>query len=131
MIRKLWSCLVLALVIGCAEDPGPSSGRLAIVCTTGMVGDLVTNIAGDTADITTLMGPGVDPHYYKASKGDVEKLARADVIFYNGLLLEGKMTDTLVRAATSVGTAAKTSVATNASTAAYSITDGADDSSVT
>lgn len=69
------------------------SGKLHVVCTTGMIGDLVKNIGGDRLDVTSLMGPGVDPHVYKASHGDVEQLSAADIVFYNGLLLEGKMVD--------------------------------------
>ena len=97
MLKIVWSCLLLTWLVGCTEDSSGPSGKLSIVCTTGMVGDLVTNIAGETAQITTLMGPGVDPHYYKASKGDVEKLAGADLIFYNGLFLEGKMQEIFER----------------------------------
>lgn len=44
-------------------------------------------------DVKSLMGPGVDPHLYKASSGDIAKLEQADVIFYNGLHLEGKMVE--------------------------------------
>lgn len=82
---------LLSLAVSCAEEKVSDSGKLSIVCTTGMVGDLVRIIAGETAEVTTLMGPGVDPHFYKASKGDVERLAGANIIFYNGLYLEGKM----------------------------------------
>ena len=58
-----------------------------------MVADLVRNVGGDRVTIETLMGPGVDPHLYKAAASDVTKLQHADVIFYSGLLLEGKMQD--------------------------------------
>jgi manganese/zinc/iron transport system substrate-binding protein len=58
-----------------------------------MVVDLAQRIGGDRVRVIGLMGPGVDPHYYKASQGDLAKLDRADVIFYNGLSLEGKMQD--------------------------------------
>lgn len=94
-----WCCVVIGLLLvsGCAEDKQSASEKLKIVCTTGMVGDLVGIVAGDAADVTTLMGPGVDPHYYKASKGDVERLAEADAIFYNGLFLEGKMQEIFKR----------------------------------
>ncbi len=68
-------------------------GPLKITCTTGMVADLVKNIAGDRADVTQLMGAGVDPHLYKSSPSDVAALSSADVVFYSGLHLEGKMTD--------------------------------------
>jgi manganese/zinc/iron transport system substrate-binding protein len=50
-------------------------------------------VAGDEVDLTTLMGPGVDPHLYRASEGDVQTMAEADLVLYNGLHLEGKMTD--------------------------------------
>ena len=62
-----------------------------IVCTTGMIGDIVKNIVGDQIKVVTLMGPGVDPHLYKATQGDLKLLNKADVIVYNGLHLEGKM----------------------------------------
>jgi manganese/zinc/iron transport system substrate-binding protein len=52
-------------------------------------------VAGDRADVIALMGPGVDPHLYKATQGDLQKLTDADVIFYNGLHLEGKMGEVL------------------------------------
>lgn len=74
---------------------------LEVVCTTGMIGDVVRNVAGDRASVTTLMGEGVDPHLYRATRSDVAKMLAADTIFYNGLLLEGKMTDALVRVARS------------------------------
>lgn len=68
-------------------------GPLKIVCTTGMVADLVKNIAGERAEVTHLMGAGVDPHLYKSSPGDIAKLSSADMVFYSGLHLEGKMTE--------------------------------------
>jgi manganese/zinc/iron transport system substrate-binding protein len=73
--------------------PGPQ--RLAVVATTGMVGDAVEVIAGDRVELNTLMGPGVDPHLYKTTKGDLDLLSDADVVFYNGLNLEAKMADIL------------------------------------
>jgi manganese/zinc/iron transport system substrate-binding protein len=72
---------------------------IKVVCTTGMVADLVRNIGGDKVEITQIMGEGVDPHLYKASPGDVNLLSGADVIFYSGLHLEGKMADVFVRMA--------------------------------
>ena len=62
-----------------------------------MVGDLVKNVGGDRVELDVLMGPGIDPHVYKASEGDVLRLADADVIFFNGLHLEAKMADVLER----------------------------------
>jgi manganese/zinc/iron transport system substrate-binding protein len=69
--------------------------KIKIVTTTGMIKDAVENIVGDRAEVTALMGPGVDPHLYKATQGDLQKLTDADVVFYNGLHLEGKMGEVL------------------------------------
>jgi manganese/zinc/iron transport system substrate-binding protein len=78
-----------------------ADGPLEAVATTGMIADVVRNVAGDHVAVTQLMGQGVDPHLYKATRSDVTAMLRADVVFYNGLLLEGKLTDALVRVATS------------------------------
>ena len=85
--------LLLTLsLIGC-KDASKKSDKLNIVTTTSMITDLVKNIGGDHIDINGLMGAGVDPHLYKASEGDVSKLYNADIIFYNGLHLEGKLVE--------------------------------------
>lgn len=88
---------LLVLCASCAESSGSikRENTIKVVTTTSIVGDLVENIAGEAVEVTSLMGTGVDPHLYKASAGDVEKLAGADMIFYNGLNLEGKITDVL------------------------------------
>ena len=65
--------------------------KIKVVATTSMVADLVKNVGGERVEVHGLMGPGVDPHLYKATATDVLKLQQANVIFYNGLLLEGKM----------------------------------------
>src|SRR5215207_10654 len=79
-----------------AQDAGAS---IRITTTTGMIADLAENIGGDRVEVESLMGPGVDPHLYKPSAGDIRRLEEADVIFYNGLELEGRMTDILVKIA--------------------------------
>jgi manganese/zinc/iron transport system substrate-binding protein len=73
-----------------------------VVCTIGMIADIareVGGVGGERVTVTALMGEGVDPHLYKASPADVRLLSSADVIFYNGLQLEGRMGDVLVRMA--------------------------------
>lgn len=72
---------------------------LKVVATTSMVADLARQVGGDHVDVEGLMGPGVDPHLYKATASDVLKLQKADVILYNGLLLEGRMSDLFVKMA--------------------------------
>ena len=82
--------LTAMLVLGCANNK-KDNGKLNVVVTTTILTDLVKNIGGDLINLQGLMGAGVDPHLYKASEGDVSKLFNADVIFYNGLHLEGKL----------------------------------------
>lgn len=67
--------------------------QYSIVCTTGPVADLVQSVGGSHVSVTGLMGPGVDPHLFKAVPSDIEQLSAADAIFYNGLHLEGRMAD--------------------------------------
>ncbi|WP_255301513.1 metal ABC transporter solute-binding protein, Zn/Mn family [Bacillus sp. AFS040349] len=74
-----------------AEGNGTSSETINVTTTTGQVADIVKHVGGDKVEVTSLMGPGVDPHLYQASQGDIQKLNEADMIFYNGLHLEGKM----------------------------------------
>lgn len=84
------------LLMGC--EPGETSdtgGKLKILATTGMIADVTQNIVGDAAEVTALMGPGVDPHLYKATQSDLAKMNDADIILYNGLHLEGKMVEVL------------------------------------
>ncbi|MCT4686926.1 metal ABC transporter solute-binding protein, Zn/Mn family [Vallitalea sp.] len=88
--------LVLVLSIGvtaCNNSKKVSKvdGKYNIVATTTMIADLVNIIGGDNVDVKGLMGPGVDPHLYKASAGDVSLMQNADMVFYNGIHLEGKM----------------------------------------
>ena len=84
-----------------AGGDGARSYPYRITATTGMVADLVRQVAGDRAAVTAIIGEGVDPHLYVPTRSDAAALMEADVVFYSGLLLEGKMTDTLIRVARS------------------------------
>lgn len=99
MNKFLLILLTLSLLISActAETQDNADGKLNIVATTGMIADITKNIGGDHVEVTALMGPGVDPHLYKASEGDVIALQGADIIFYNGLHLEAQMGDVLER----------------------------------
>ncbi|MBM4418343.1 MAG: manganese transporter [Chloroflexi bacterium] len=97
---------VTLLVVACVPANVPSTRaidiagrRIQVVATTGMVADLVRNVGGVRVEVAALMGPGVDPHLYKPSAGDINRLENADIIFYNGLELEGRMTDLFVKMA--------------------------------
>lgn len=68
-----------------------------VVATTGIIADLARSVGGDRARVTALMGPGVDPHLFEASEGDVTRMGGADLILYGGLHLEGRMSEVLER----------------------------------
>lgn len=102
---------ILAVITAwyCVRLPERSvPGIFSIVCTTGIVADAVKRVAGDRARVESLMGPGVDPHLYHARESDVQRLASADLIFYNGLHLEGKMGQLFERMAASASVVAVT-----------------------
>jgi manganese/zinc/iron transport system substrate-binding protein len=86
---------VLALLAACGGPAEEDAGQPLVVATTGMIADMADRIGGAHVRVEALMGPGTDPHLYKPSEGDVRNLARADLILYNGLHLEGKMASIL------------------------------------
>jgi len=96
-MKKLLSILLTVLMVssllaGCAPQAETTdSGKYKVVATTTMLADLTRVIGGEYVDATGLMGPGIDPHLYKASAGDVTLMQEADMIVFNGLHLEGKM----------------------------------------
>jgi manganese/zinc/iron transport system substrate-binding protein len=101
--RTLLVCpLLLAasvLLSGCPRGhdggraSGPGAGKVRVVATIGMLADAAKNVGGDRVDVEALMGPGVDPHLYRATARDVQSLDEADIILYGGLELEGRMTE--------------------------------------
>jgi manganese/zinc/iron transport system substrate-binding protein len=102
MRRLALALLSVAVAAGC----GPVQTHQArivdgetiqVVTTIGMITDAVEHVGGTRVDVEGLMGPGIDPHLYKASEGDLRRLERADVVFYGGLHLEAKMADVLER----------------------------------
>lgn len=94
-LLTIWAYLVVFPADSHTEE------KLKIVTTTGMIADITKEVVGDKGEVTALMGPGIDPHLYKPTRSDIASLIKADILFYNGLLLEGKMTDALIRVATS------------------------------
>jgi manganese/zinc/iron transport system substrate-binding protein len=104
---------VVGLISGCKNEPPknddavlaqknfeprkPTDPPLNVLATTGMIADAVRKVGGDSIKVNALMGPGVDPHLYKPNSGDLTLLNNASIIFYNGLHLEGKMTDVLTK----------------------------------
>ena len=96
MEKSLFLLLMVFTFIGC-KDVADINGKIKVVTTTNILADLVSEIGGDKIALESLMGAGVDPHLYKASEGDVSKLYNADIIFYSGLHLEGKLVDIFER----------------------------------
>ena len=84
------AALVLTLVAGCAGvgvDPA-RDGQLRVVTTTGILADLVRNVAGGRATVSQLVPDGADPHSYEPSLRAIRDVAYADLAFSNYLLLE-------------------------------------------
>jgi manganese/zinc/iron transport system substrate-binding protein len=116
MARNWLGFAIAALILGCNGDRSESGADapsadmtvqravsaespLRVTATVGMVADLVRNVGGDRVVVTQICGSGVDPHLYKVTRDDVRALRNADLVFYCGLMLEGKMSDTLVKEA--------------------------------
>jgi manganese/zinc/iron transport system substrate-binding protein len=93
MKRNLLIIMVLLATVSCRLEDEVRTGPLHIVTTTGIIADVTKQIVGDSADVSSLMGPGVDPHLYKPTPADIDLLNEADVIITNGLHLEGKMAE--------------------------------------
>jgi len=104
--RRWFVCATACLLfqVSCSDDPGAASVTapeipFQVSATVGMISDVVKNVAGDRAEVEGIIGEGVDPHLYKPTTADIKALQSADIVFYNGLMLEGKMGDALVRVA--------------------------------
>lgn len=80
-----------------AHADNPRNYPLSVVATTGMIANIVANVGGERTAVHSLMGEDVDPHLYRPTRSDVARMRQADIIFYNGLMLEGRMGDTLIQ----------------------------------
>ena len=98
-VRRFRRCVLLLGLVAVSAPAAPLPVPFRAVATTAMVRDIVQQVAADRGQVSGLMGEGVDPHLYKPTRDDVQKLLRADVVFYSGLMLEGRMTDTFERIA--------------------------------
>lgn len=96
---RIFLTLSILFVLSCSGSEEKQSEQPFVLGTTGMIADMAKNILGDIAQVEGLMGPGVDPHLYKANQGDLLKLRKAQVVLYNGLHLEGKMAEVLEKMA--------------------------------
>jgi len=94
-LRTTLAVVLATGLISCSKQEKPDDGKLLVVTTTTMVTDLTKVIAGDRVEIRGLMGAGIDPHSYVPKLGDTNLLEKADIVFYSGLHLEGRMQATL------------------------------------
>ena len=91
----------LFLPSGCEIKPAKNSGdinatkKISIVTTTTQVTDIVIRLLGNSCRITSLMGPGTDPHSYKPTAHDMTAISTADMILFHGLRFEGKLASIL------------------------------------
>ena len=93
MLQTFASGLVVA---GLSAPRAFAAGeQLSVVATTGMIGDTARRVGGDLVKVTSLMGPGVDPHAYRQTRTDIVAMAKADLVLWNGLFLEAQMEDVL------------------------------------
>ena len=94
---KILIGISLLLATGCKQATGKKlylgNRQIKVVATTTMIADLLTNAGKGRVLVESLMGPGIDPHSYEPRESDVSRLMDADVVFYNGIHLEGKMAD--------------------------------------
>lgn len=101
--RAAFAAAVAAALLLLAPTAGAQGdGPLRVVTTTGMIADLAAEVGGDCVVVEALMGPGIDPHLYRASAGDVDRLGGAGLILYNGFRLEGQLGEVLDRLASRV-----------------------------
>lgn len=86
---------ITILFLSACGNGEPADDRPFVVTTTMMLEDAVRQVAGDYVRVVGLMGPGVDPHLYRATPRDIRNLDRADLIIYNGLYLEARLAEIL------------------------------------
>jgi manganese/zinc/iron transport system substrate-binding protein len=96
---KSWIFILSIFFIGSCGPERPDNDKIKVVTTTSILSDICMNILPNHFQVEGLMGPGVDPHLYKASQGDITKVSAADVVVCNGLHLEGKMASVLSKLA--------------------------------
>ncbi len=96
--RLVFAIALLFLLHGCEEDDSAADDdRPFVVTTTNLIRDVVETVGGDDVRVVSLMGPGVDPHVYRATPRDFRRMEQSDIVLYNGLFLEGRLSEILDR----------------------------------
>jgi len=92
-MHRTWLLIILTVACLAPWARAEATTDLKVVTTTGMIKDLVANVAGNRVEVTCIMKEGVDPHMYQPTAADVRKVLAADLVFANGLHLEGRMSE--------------------------------------
>ena len=79
---------LLSAVLSIGPVASASQDPFTVTTTIGMITDIVSQVAGNRVKVQGIMKEGIDPHLYRPTRNDVVKLMKADVVFYNGLMLE-------------------------------------------
>ncbi len=87
--------LLILVVAGCGQSRTVATGKLRVVATTTIVGDVVQQVGGEAIELTLLLPYAADPHNFSPSPQDIAKVADADLVFANGLGMEGFLEDLL------------------------------------
>ncbi|MBW2408259.1 MAG: zinc ABC transporter substrate-binding protein [Deltaproteobacteria bacterium] len=90
-------CLALAIAAPSVSADYKGKYPFKVGTTVGMIADIVKEVAGEKAEVTNIIGTGVDPHLFNPTRSDVAVLLKSNIVFYAGLLLEGQMTDILLK----------------------------------
>ncbi len=126
--RLILPTLFLGLLLpSCRDSAGTASGdaKPRVVATIAMIADVAREVGGDHVEVDNIIGEGVDPHLYLPTTSDLKQLQSADLILYNGMMLEGKMSDTMARFARS-GKPVHAVTDLILESPGYAMTDGAD-----
>ena len=92
---RLRASLLAATAAVAVATPATAQQPLNVLVTVAMIADLAAQVAGECAEVTSLLGAGSDPHLYRATAADVGKLAGADLIFYVDPALEARLAEVL------------------------------------
>ena len=98
-MRRFVQMLILFLVCGllgaaCGDDADTgAAGRPTVVVSTNILGDVVTRLVGDAAEVVIIMPVGADPHDFQASARQVDTIRTANVLIVNGAGFEEGLLD--------------------------------------
>lgn len=91
----LLSFLTISLLSCEGNSDYSDNKKIKVICTTGVIADAIQKILPPNFEVTSLMGPGVDPHTYKSKTSEIKTMMNADAIVYNGIHFETNLIDAI------------------------------------